>query len=86
MLHIEEKLRRLELKFFVGATLCVALVNFPQLRIPSTWLDTIPQALQLRAGFFFSRRAFLFAFFLPGSLVAFFMRLPSSTGEALSRV
>ena len=58
-----------------------AALNFPQLRVPFPWLDRIPQALQLlAAGNVFNRRAFLFAVFLPGSLIACFMLLPPITG------
>ena len=82
--HLDEELRRLELYVFVGATVSAALANFQQLRIPSPWLDTIPQAVLIRAGNFF--RAFLHAFSLPSDLNTFLLLLPPAAGGVLPSV
>ena len=63
--HLEEKLRRLELDMLVVATFSVALVDLQQLRIPSPWLDPIPQAFYISTRNIFG--AFCFASELPGS-------------------
>ena len=48
MRHLGEKFCRLELQVLVGATSRVAPVDLQQLRIPSSWPDTIQKTLQFR--------------------------------------
>ena len=69
---------------FLLATFSVARVNFQRFWMASPWLDTIPQALKIRAENCF--RAFLHAFFLPGSLSTFFALLPPAAGGVLPSV
>ena len=66
MHHLDEKLRRLELKIIIATTFGVAREDFPQHRIPSPWPDTIPRVLQLLGSSLFI--AFKFPLFLPGAL------------------
>ena len=82
MHDIEVKLRCLELDMLIAATFDVEPVIFLQCRIPSTWLGTIPQALQFLAviSFFIT---FKFILFLPGTFDHFFLHFltcPSLVG------